>query len=515
MNLSDFTLLKEDDNSYTVGHPQGKSITVTKRGLSDKAQTLISKLKKTQNFDDGGSAQPADPTPDPTANIEPEIYTTPDTAQPQPEQAPNPVDPSQVPSSGSPDMPGSGQPGNQAQSAQPAQPPNQAPAMPDLNAPLIAEQKALQGGVAAQQAQGLANAAEIRDFQNRVADETAAFQKRKQAYDDQDAALTNAVMNKKIDPNRYWNNKSTGSKISAGIAMILGGMGAAKTGGANPATQFIQDAIHRDIEAQKNDQSQSMNLWKMNREKFATDQEAHLATVNQMLAGLKANMMLTASQYQGAQATANAAPTLAAIGNEMAQNNYKKAFLGQMNSGQMSTVDPARAVPIFVPPDHQKQALTEVGQGTAAVENEKNLLALYDQAAKDTRPATGMSLKSVANAIPGYHPQSIRGLTSGIDPLIYDNEGRVNEREQNDLRGLFPKFGDSDETVAKNREAFQSFINHKKQTPTLNAFGINLNNFKATRGAPANQQPPIRGRTADGRIALYDPITKQPIGWEK
>lgn len=58
--------------------------------------------------------------------------------------------------------------------------------------------------------------------------------------------------NKKIDPERYWNSKSTGAKILAGIGMVLGGMGGGMTKtGRNPALEQINKAINDDIDAQK------------------------------------------------------------------------------------------------------------------------------------------------------------------------------------------------------------------------------------------------------------------------
>ncbi len=56
----------------------------------------------------------------------------------------------------------------------------------------------------------------------------------------------------KIDPDRWWNSKSTEGKVLAGIGMILGGIGGglAKTG-RNQAMDVMNQAIDRDIDAQK------------------------------------------------------------------------------------------------------------------------------------------------------------------------------------------------------------------------------------------------------------------------
>lgn len=56
----------------------------------------------------------------------------------------------------------------------------------------------------------------------------------------------------KIDPEHWWESKSTGGKVLAGIGMILGGLGGAlqKTG-RNPALELMNRAIDNDIASQK------------------------------------------------------------------------------------------------------------------------------------------------------------------------------------------------------------------------------------------------------------------------
>lgn len=55
----------------------------------------------------------------------------------------------------------------------------------------------------------------------------------------------------KIDPNRLYANTSTGDKILAGIGIALGGIASGMSGKPNAAMKVIQDAIDRDIDAQK------------------------------------------------------------------------------------------------------------------------------------------------------------------------------------------------------------------------------------------------------------------------
>ncbi|MGD0331148.1 MAG: hypothetical protein ABSB40_12035 [Nitrososphaeria archaeon] len=86
--------------------------------------------------------------------------------------------------------------------------------------------------------------------------------------DNRDAELRKkiaTVQAQQIDPDHWWNQKSTGSKIAAGIGIILGGAGAGlqRRGGENPAMQVINRAVDQDIDAQKTNIRNNMeNSWK-------------------------------------------------------------------------------------------------------------------------------------------------------------------------------------------------------------------------------------------------------------
>jgi len=54
----------------------------------------------------------------------------------------------------------------------------------------------------------------------------------------------------KMEVTDPWASKSTGQKVTAAIAILLGGIGAGLTGGPNMALQVINDAIERDLEIQ-------------------------------------------------------------------------------------------------------------------------------------------------------------------------------------------------------------------------------------------------------------------------
>ena len=82
-----------------------------------------------------------------------------------------------------------------------------------------------------------------------------AFEGERQAQVTQRAAQfeteRQGILAAKVDPNRYWNSKTTGQQAGSVIGMILGGIGSGLTGGPNLAVQMLDHATSRDIAAQE------------------------------------------------------------------------------------------------------------------------------------------------------------------------------------------------------------------------------------------------------------------------
>lgn len=135
------------------------------------------------------------------------------------------------------------------------------------------------------------------------------FQRQQQQL--QDSMAQFSKINTVVDPSRYWDSRSTGQKVLASIGVFLGGLG----GGHNEAAASIQDAINRDVDAQKatiqanlakgrEAVSNRTSLISIGREKFQNDLQAE--------AFAKATMLDAASAQAEAQA--------ARLGNPVAKN---------------------------------------------------------------------------------------------------------------------------------------------------------------------------------------------------
>src|SRR6185369_11736590 len=89
------------------------------------------------------------------------------------------------------------------------------------------------------------------DYKKQEADAIAQVNNAKSMVN---TAMADASRVGSIDPARFWSNKGTGEKITAAIAVFLGGVGAGLLGrGGNPALEMIQKSIDQDINAQEQD----------------------------------------------------------------------------------------------------------------------------------------------------------------------------------------------------------------------------------------------------------------------
>jgi hypothetical protein len=121
-----------------------------------------------------------------------------------------------------------------------------------------------------------------------------------------DAELTDQLMTGKIDPNRVWNDMSTGNKVTAAIAIALGGIGSGLTGKSNAALDVINGAIDRDIMSQKENMGKTQTLLAQNLQKYRTQADAYNMTKAQLMSAAQAKITLAATKMGTTQAMSQA-----------------------------------------------------------------------------------------------------------------------------------------------------------------------------------------------------------------
>ena len=463
MNLSNFKLLKEDGDSYHVGHPSGRKLIVGKQGLSDAARMAIEKLKGTpQHFDDGGNvsgpvagaavAANTNDVDSPSAQAESELPVV------APESSPSDATPPPAPTT---------------------------VAVPVPMNPMQAQTQAFQ-----QEKAGINAAADVAGQQataestaiNKSLGDIANLPTQNDRFNDYKVKIDQLMQNymdQKLDPNHYYANQDTGSKILSGVGLLLSGFGTG-TGQPNLAMKVIDNAIDRDMQAQKNNQDKASNLWKMNMDNYQNEAQADLATKNQMLTGLKYKIVQAQNQFTGPMAKAQALQATAKIDQQLAANNFMMSQMDPSSDG----VDPAQKVQ-YLPgaPETKQKALAEIGAAQEVKKNGPAILDAFDKSAgwhaRDVTPFSG----------PNVDAQTFHVL---MGPTFKDVEGSVREAAMNNI---FNNVDITDQdrltpgAIQKKRDALVGYLKSKSVAPNARSIGLNLQKYPSTNG----QLPPSSG----------------------
>lgn len=315
-----------------------------------------------------------------------------------------------------------------------------------------------------------------------------------QIYAKHDAAnkeLLSSLVDNKIDPNRYVNNMSTGQKILAGVAMALGGAGAGR-GGTNLAYEHLQNAVNADINSQLNDQTNKMNLYKMNRQNANDEVQARLMTQNQMFTMVQAKLAQAASQSANADRRMNASNMVRQLQSQIDGNNLQLALQGgqkqQSGPNGLSAQDPATLVPIMakmkgLTPEQQTKVYDEIDVAKTVAMNKDRIKQAFLDASKDVRSVS---------AIAGYEPGSVMKLKQSILPLFKDIDSTVRQAAMDEtFQNVVPARNDTPDRIKQRSEGLDNWLNSKSQGSAALGAGINLNNYAMTANKPtfSPQQP--------------------------
>lgn len=170
--------------------------------------------------------------------------------------------------------------------------------------------------------------------QQRILDESAKdlqfeqlrFDTRINALNQEQQKLTADVQSAKIDPTRIYDNMTTGNRVLAGISILLGGLGQGLTGAkSNPAMDVINNAIDRDIDAQKANLGKKQNLLSINLAKMGDLRNALAATKMQMMTVANTQVQAQAMKAGSKSAIAAASMFQGQMDLEMSKLKYQIA----------------------------------------------------------------------------------------------------------------------------------------------------------------------------------------------
>lgn len=419
--LSNYSLLKENKDSYHIQHTDGNSFKVAKNLLTPDLHQKMAKLPKVLHATDGGGVPKSDPNlpndfdrtisdiTEPSAETQQKLAeqqaslptTNPDQGLGGDIPAIDPtaaVSPAQEPTQ-EPTQATAADAAQQPQSASPAAPAPQTPAqvpgtddtstipftssksapkdsilkspMDEYNAGVKEEQAGIEAKASAEGAVGAQQAKIQEKLQASLNAAKVNFDARKKALDDQSAKLFDDIQTSKVDPGRFYNSLSTGSQIAAAVSIALGGLGGGVSGhGGNIALDTINKAIDRDIDAQKTDLNNKNTLLARNLEQTHNLNEAEQITRSQLLTVANAQIAKTTAQNMGQQAQAQKLQLMGSLNQKIAQQHLSMASTGMV----MDLVD-SRGT--GQPPDQTKTAEVIKRMMVLDPEKGKNLASIF------------------------------------------------------------------------------------------------------------------------------------------
>ena len=330
----------------------------------------------------------------------------------------------------------------------------QAAATTDPNDPygrLAAMNQQLQGikdvgaGQQAEQAalgqQGLQNIPQEKNYADTLQNAAQARTDTLQGLATEDQKFLQDHNNGLIDTHRYIDNMSTGGKISTGIGLILGGMGAGLTHGPNLAFQYLQDQVNKDIDAQKNDLNSHYNY---NLQKTKNANDAYDLTKFQAMEVLRSHLRTVADQTADPLAKARALQfsgmaenSLGQLSQQMANTKMQQALFsgkGGANTGMLLE---------SVPPEMRDRAVQLPGGGMRLAVTKEGAKEVRDQV-QTMQPIFSQldRLESLGPSatIPGTPAyQQAKSIQATLIPLTNENAGlkRLSSEDIENIKHMF------------------------------------------------------------------------------
>lgn len=479
MDFSGFKKVAQDEHTATFRHEKlGHELKIAHKKLSPKLKGQLDSLP-IQKFDAGGGVQgvsemdegPIDsdqraPVPAPPAAAPTEgVY------QDTPGGVSAGTGDTYTPPGASADAPATNAGDGPGPATMPS-PANQDPL--GMAAAGQAQIKALGQQEAGQQAAekakgdlGAAQAQEEKAHQDRLQAAQTTFQGTMDHLNDQDQKLQADIAAGHVDPKKYVDSMSTGSKISTGIGLILGGMGSGLTHGPNLAFQYLQSQIDRDIDAQKADLGKKQNLLAHNMALMGNARAGMDLTRMQLGDMVNSHLRMSADNA----ATPMAAGAAQAIGGlfegQKAQIKQNLA-IHQAQQGAFSGGQASPMVMESLSPEMRERAVQMPGGGLRLATTKKGAEQVREQL-QTIQPIFNIldRLKSLGPTamVPGTPAnQAAKAMQAQAIPIINENAGlkRLSAEDIGNIRQTFtdPTKFSSLFTSAKT-DSFKGFLQDK------------------------------------------------------
>lgn len=317
-------------------------------------------------------------------------------------------------------------------------------------------------------------ALERKEVAERARQQTASAMTRVQAAQDEVSRIDTTV-----DPGRFWASRSTGDKVLGILGLVLGSIGAGNDG-VNRAAGMLQQAIDRDLEAQKSEHEIRLKKGAMGVEgakSFYT--MAHQASQDDLAAmDLSRAMALDGAANKAAQLEAGTAEPMAkarlgavrsallAQAGEHKAKAQQSMFDNQIKAGTLAVQQQAASAKAGMPADQVKQ-VTEI-------EEREREIRQSGQRLTDLIKAYGTQEK-LEPGVEAEMNQAINGMIIA-SAKMQDREGVVREpdevRERKSL-GFEPGFFQRGASAIKSIESYIANA-ERRRSNAYSARGLSL-----------------------------------------
>lgn len=239
----------------------------------------------------------------------------------------------------------------------------------------------------------------VKQYEEMAAKYTAELNSRMKAVDDQLKQVDADVLNARKSTADLFHEKSTGQKVAAGIAMILGVAHAGLGGGTggNMGVQLIEQSLQKDRELnlQKYAQSKEMlNLKRQNADDYAEMMSRQEAVLDKQqllqLQAIETKLKQAESIYRGSASSANAKNALGILTSAKEQLKSQIAQQGALNqmlqNGDLSNLTPIQTLGL---PENVRKAVEQTRElrvpgygGVALSKEDRDQFQKYRQTAE-------------------------------------------------------------------------------------------------------------------------------------
>lgn len=300
------------------------------------------------------------------------------------------------------------------------------------------------------------------------------YEEKMNAHQEELDQLSHDVASTKIDPDHYWNSKSTGSKISTALGVLVAGIGQGLSHSTqNVAWSALQSNIDKDIDAQKSNLGKKQTLLSDNLRIQGNLMQAEAASRLQYSAIMQGQLAKIAAQTGDPMITGRAQQQIAELKlrdvplkQQLAQHEVQMQMRNELMKGG-GTKDPASYVPYVVPEQQQKAVFEEI----------KNA-----QDVKHLTPEILKAFDTASSRNPVIAAQGQKAFEGLINTTVKEQEGTARQAAFDSIHrsmtpsGITAMPGEN----ASKRDTVMKYLGSKASAPVAKGFGIDLSKFEST-----------------------------------